>query len=78
MAYNVDVYKGCTLLGSGSMTNGSPTVSSYTANASRVTGSGRNVQITATGGNNIGATVCVQVVTDGGTTLTLNHNGKFS
>lgn len=78
MAYNVDVYKGVNKIGSGSMTNGSPTVSSYTANASRVTGSGRNVLITCTSGNNVGATVAVQVVTDGGSTLTLNHNGKFS
>lgn len=78
MAYNVDVYKNGIKLGSGSMTNGSTTVSSYTANASRVTGSGRNVQVTCTSGNNVGATVAVQVVTDGGTTLTLNHNGKFS
>lgn len=78
MAYNVDVYKGGIKLGSGTMANGSATVSSYTATASRVTGSGRNVEITATGGNNIGATVQTRVITDGGSTLTLSHNGKFS
>lgn len=78
MAYNVDVYKGGIKLGSGSMTNGSKTVSSYSATASRVTGSGRNVQITATSGNNIGATVCTGVITDGGTTLTLEDAGTFT
>ena len=78
MAYNVDVYKGVNKLGSGSMSNGVNTITSYTANAGRVVGSGRNVMVTATSGNNIGATVAVQVVTDGGSTLTLNHTGKFS
>lgn len=78
MAYNVDVYKGVNKLGSGSMSNGVNTITSYSANAARTVGSGRNVQVTATSGNNIGATQALRVVTDGGATLTLSHTGKFS
>lgn len=75
MAYNVDVYKGCNKLGAGSMTNGSKSLTSYSGTAPV---SGRNVQITATDGNNIGATIWTRVVNDGGTTLTLQDAGPFS
>jgi hypothetical protein len=75
MAYNVDVYKGANKLGAGSMANGSKSLSSYTGTAP---GSGRNVQVVATGGNNTGATINTRVVTDGGTTLTLYDAGPFS
>ena len=75
MAYNVDVYKGCIKLGAGSMTNGSRSLSTYSGTAPV---SGRNVQVVATGGNNIGATVATKVVTDGGATLTLFDAGTFS
>lgn len=75
MAYNVSVYKGSTLLGTGSATNGSRSISSYSGTAP---GSGRNVQVTATSGNNIGATVADRVVTDGGSTLTMKEPSPFS
>jgi hypothetical protein len=75
MAYNVDVYKGANKLGAGSMTGGSKSLSSYTGTAP---GSGRNVQITATGGNNVGATINTRVVTDGGATLTLYDAGPYT
>jgi hypothetical protein len=78
MAYNVDVYKGVTKLGSGSATNGLFTITSFTATASRVTGPGRNVQVTATSGNNVGATQQMRCITDGGATLTMNHSHKYT
>jgi hypothetical protein len=74
MAYNVDVYKG-RKLGSGSMANGSKTVSSYTGTAP---GAGRNVTITNTSGNNVGHTIKTRVVTDAGSTLTLQDAGSHS
>ena len=77
MAYNVDVYKNGTKLGSGSATNGQFTITTYSANASRVVGSGRNVQVTATSGSCIGQTQNVRIVTDGGATLTMSHAHKF-
>ncbi len=75
MAYTVDVYKGVNKLGSGSMTNASKSLTSYTGTAP---GSGRNVQITAVDGSNIGASVATRVVTDATTTLTLQDVGPFS
>jgi hypothetical protein len=75
VAYNVSVYKNGRLLGTGSMTNGSKTVSTYSGTAPI---SGRNVSITATGGNNTGATINTRVVTDGGTSLTLYDAGPYS
>lgn len=77
MAYNVDVYKNGIKLGSGSATNGQFTITSYSATNSRVTGSGRNVQVTATSGSCVGQTQNARVVTDGGATLTLSEAHKF-
>lgn len=78
MAYNVDVYKGCIKKGSGTMANGSKTVSSYTALVVGSTPAGKNVQIVATGGNNVGGTVATRVIVDGATSLTLQDAGTFS
>lgn len=75
MAYNVDIYKGVIKLGSGSMANGSATVSSYSGTAPNT---GRNVQIVATSSNNIGATIATRVILDGGSSLTLQDKGPFS
>ena len=75
MAYNVAVYKGCNRLGTGSMTNGSKSLSSYTGTAP---GTGRNVLITNTSGNHVGHTIKTRIVTDGGSTLTLQDAGPHS
>jgi hypothetical protein len=75
MAYNVSVYKGGILLGTGSATGGSRDIGSYTGTAP---GSGRNVQVTATGGNNLGATVADRVVLDDTTTLTMKEPAPFT
>jgi hypothetical protein len=77
MAYNVDVYKGATKLGSGSATNGQFTITTFSATNSRVVASGRNVSVTATSGSCIGQTQQMRCVTDGGSTLTMNHAHKF-
>lgn len=76
MAYNCGVYKGTTLLGTGSITTNS--ITSFTATNNRTVGSGRNVSVTATSGNNVGATFQTRVLTDGGTTLTLREVTPFS
>ena len=78
MAYNVDVYKNGIKLGSGSATNGSATIATYTAIVAGNTPAGRNVQIAATGGNNIGAKVDTRILVDGTTTLTLQDKSTFT
>lgn len=77
MSYTVDVYKGVTKLGSGTATNGGFTITSFTAVTGRSVISGRNVEVTATSGSCIGATQRMRCITDGATTLTMNHSGKF-
>lgn len=82
MAFNVDIYRNGIKLGSGSANNGSKTISSYSANLSRTLPQfatpRADVQVTATSGNNIGATWNTRVVTDGGATLTLADAAPFS
>jgi hypothetical protein len=78
MAYNVSVRKGGIELGTGSMANGSATVSSYTAAVAGNTPAGKNVQISATGGNNTGAHINTRVLVDDTTSLTLNDAGPYS
>jgi hypothetical protein len=78
MAYNVSVRKGGIQLGTGSMANGSATVSSYTAAVAGNSPAGKNVEITATGGNNTGATIQTRIIVDGTTSLTLKDAGPFS
>jgi len=78
MAYNVSVYKGSTLLGTGTMANASATVSSYTAGVAGNTPAGKNVQIASTSSNNIGAVIATRVLVDGTTSLTLQDAGPFS
>lgn len=70
MAVTVDVYKGSNKLGSGTCTNGSASLTSYTGTAPS---SGRNVQIAATVpvSSAVGLSFATKIVTDGGATLTL-------
>lgn len=77
MTIAVDVYKSNLRLGSGTATAGSPSITSFTAAAGLVVGPGRNVQVTPTTGNNIGA-MATRAITDGGTTLTLSDTVPFS
>lgn len=71
-ALAVDVYKGSIILGSGSINSGSTSLTSYSANSSRLTGTNRNVQVAVTTvGASAGSTWATRVVTDGGATLTL-------
>lgn len=70
MAVTVDIYKGSTKLGTGTCTNGSFTVSSYSGTAPK---SGRNVQIHSRGpvSSDPGLSWFTRIVTDGGSTLTI-------
>ena len=72
-----NVWKGPHLLGAGTATNGSATISSYTSNSikdeARV-----NVQIQITSGDSIGSTFRARVITDGGTSLTLSEVSPFA
>lgn len=77
-SYSVDVYKGPHKLGSGSINTGSTSLTSYSANLSRRTGTGRNVAVTVTTvGSRAGSTFNTRVITDGGATLTLAHACPF-
>lgn len=78
MTISVDVYKNGTKLGSGTGTAASTGITSFTVVTGRVVGSGRNVQVTPTTGNNIGATMNTRIITDGGTTLTMSDKLPFS
>lgn len=78
MTIAVDVYKNGTKLGSGTATAASTSITSFTVTTGLVVGSGRNVQVTPTAGNNVGATMNTRVITDGGTTLTLKDPVPFS
>lgn len=78
MSFSVDVYKGTTKLGSGTATGGSTSITSFTVVTGRVVTSGRNVQVTATTGNNVGASINTRVITDGGTSLTLKDALPFT
>lgn len=71
MTLAVDVYKNGIILGSGTATAASASIASYTANSSRVTGPGRNVQVVVTDVANAGKQWNTRVVTDGVTSLTL-------
>lgn len=76
--YDADVYKGPNKLGSGSINSAAASLTSYTANLSRLTGTGRNVDVTiTTAGAMAGQTFRTRVVTDGGATLTLAHACPF-
>lgn len=69
---SVKVYKNGIELGSGSINSASTSLTSYSATASRPTGTGRWVQVTS-GGN----TMQTRVETDGGATLTLRDAWPF-
>lgn len=77
MAVTVDVYKGPIKLGSGTCTNGSNSMTSYTGTAPK---SGRNVQVVATVpvSSAVGLSFATRVVTDGAGTLTLKDNCPFT
>ncbi len=78
MTYAVDVYKNGIKLGSGTATAASATISSYTAVVAGNSPAGRNVQVVATAGNNIGAKIDTRIITDNTTSLVLNDVGPFS
>lgn len=73
MASTVEVYKSGVLLGAGTCEADSATISSFVAEASRVTGPGRNVQlmITEEADDFIGFTWFTRVLADSVTSLTL-------
>lgn len=73
MTVSCNVYKHGNLLGSGTATNASASITSFTTSGGNVVGPGRNVQVTITSGtNNVGNTFNTRVLADGGTSLTLN------
>ena len=92
MAITAKVYKGGIILGQGTATAGSASITSYTANNSgglandvnRVCGHGRNVQILCTGGVSSNGDFRTRVVTDGTllavptTTLTLAEKCPYT
>jgi hypothetical protein len=65
-----DVYWKNIKIGSGTATNGSATISSYTS-LDLVSEERKTVRVVATSSTTIGATMLTRVITDGGTTLTL-------
>ena len=78
MTYAVDVYKNGIKLGSGTATAASTSITSYTALVAGNSPAGKNVQVVATAGNNIGAKIDTRVITDDTTTLVMKDAGPFS
>lgn len=77
MALTVDVYKGCIKLGTGTCTNGSTSMTTYSGTAPI---SGRNVQlaVTAAVSSPVGSSFKTKIITDGGATLTLRDACPFT
>lgn len=78
MTYAVDVYKNGLKLGSGTATGGSATIASYTALSVGNSPAGRNVQVVATAGNNVGASIATRVITDSVTSLVMQDKGPYT
>ena len=72
-----NVWKGPNLLGAGTATNGSATISSYTSNDIKAEGR-VNVQIQITSGASIGSSFNTRVITDNGTSLVLADASPFA
>lgn len=78
MATNCSIYKHGILLGSGSVADGSATVSSWSAAANTPAIARRNVQVAITGvGVHQGRTFNTRVLSDNGATLTLKDVCPF-
>ncbi len=69
------VYKIPNLLGTGSITNGATSITSYTGIAP---GTGRNVQVMITSSTDAGKVYPARVTTDGGSTLTIGQPNPFA
>lgn len=73
------LYKGQTLLGSGSITNGSASVTGWSAQSNTPAIARRNVGVTITSSTNVGATFYTKVLVDNGAgTLTLRDVSPFA
>lgn len=72
------VYKNGIELGSGSITNGAASITSYSATASRRTGTGRNVQVAITSSTHAGQSFRTRIVNDGGSTLTIADKNPYA
>jgi hypothetical protein len=72
-----NVWKGPIKLGSGTATNASATISSYTSTDARSEGR-MNVTVEITSGDSTGSTFRARVITDGGTSLTLSEASPFA
>jgi hypothetical protein len=78
MTYAVDVYKNGIKLGSGTATGGNADIASYTALVAGNSPAGKNVQVVATAGNNVGGMSATRVLVDATTTLTMQDKGPFT
>ena len=75
----VKLYKGPQLLGDGTLTNGSTSITSWTAAANTRPVARRNVSVTITSSASIGATFQTKVLVDNGAgTLTLKDPSPFA
>ena len=83
MTISVDIYKSGIKLGSGTATNASASITSFTSVSGltfpyAAVHANRNVQLVPTTGNNVGHTMNVRVLVDGTTSLTLADPVPFS
>ncbi len=69
------VYKLPNLLGTGSISNGATSITSYSGIAP---GAGRNVQVMITSATDIGKVFPARVTVDGGATLTIGQTNPYA
>ena len=72
-----DVYWKNILVGSGTHTKDSATISSYTS-LDVVSEARKNVTIAITSSTNAGSSYRARIITDGGTSLTLDRSGGYA
>lgn len=73
------LYKGCQILGTGSITAGSASVTGWTAQADTRAVKGREVMVTITSSTHIGSSFLTRVTDDNGSgTLTLRDPSPFA
>ena len=73
------LYKGPILLGAGSITSGSASVTGWTAESNRPAIARRNISVAITSSTHIGSTFYTKVLVDNGSgTLTLRNTSPFA
>lgn len=72
-----DVYKGPIKLGSGSISNGATSITSYTSTGAKDEAR-KNVTVVITSSTHVGSSFQTRVLVDGGTSLTIKDSNPYA